>query len=125
MAALEKEVQLCAMQTSLATGNFKGPRLYLQVPGDADKKNSDRKASSLMVAFSCLTINLHIGKHVVSFTSKIVPHPDIRTFFTLKMGTVHNGTYFHSLSLLSVMSTSFSLFSLSLSFECNLPPPAF
>lgn len=89
------------------------------------KKNSDRKASSLMVAFSCLTINLHIGKHVVSFTSKIVPHPDIRTFFTLKMGTVHNGTYFHSLSLLSVMSTSFSLFSLSLSFECNLPPPAF
>lgn len=86
-------------------------------------KNSDRKASSLMVAFFCLTINLHIGKHVVSFISKIVPHPHTRTFFTLQMDTMQiQRLYFHSHSLLSVMSTSFSL---SLCFECNLPPLTF
>lgn len=62
-------------------------------------KNSDGKASSLMVAFSCLTINLHIGKHVVSFTSKIVPHPDTRTFFTLKMGIMYNSKNLFPFSL--------------------------
>lgn len=38
-----------------------------------DKKQR-LKSLSLMVAFSCLTINLHIGKHTMSFASKTIAH---------------------------------------------------
>lgn len=64
---------------------IKGPLLDLQVPGDADKKQQ-KKSLCLMVAFSCLTINLHVGKHVMSFASKTVPHPDTTSFFTFENG---------------------------------------
>lgn len=65
-----------------------------------------KSSLSLMVAFSCLTINLCIGKHAVSFASKTLPHPDTRSFFTLEHGTVHNSeTHFHPLSFLQVVLT--------------------
>lgn len=38
-----------------------------------DKKRR-LKSLSLMVAFSCLTINLHVGKHTMSFASKTTAH---------------------------------------------------
>lgn len=39
-----------------------------------DKKRR-LKSPGLLVAFSCLTINLHVGKHATSFASKTIPHP--------------------------------------------------
>ena len=39
-----------------------------------DKKRR-LKSPGLVVAFSCLTINLHVGKHATSFASKTIPHP--------------------------------------------------
>lgn len=83
---------------------IKGPLLSLQVPGEADKKQQ-YKSLGIMVAFSYLPINLHVGKHAMSFVSKTVPHPYSRSFLTLKMGTMNNPQrmHFHPFSFLYVL----------------------